>query len=91
MKYIPRALRYLLPYWKLGVVSGALILLSTLFGLLAPWPLKFLVDNVLQKEPLPPVLADLLGDDRMAWLFIAVGAGLAFTFIQHGLDRKSVV
>jgi ABC-type multidrug transport system fused ATPase/permease subunit len=80
-----RVLRYLRPYWKLAVLSVVLILLGALFSLLTPWPLKFLVDNVLQNEPLPPVLTNLVGDDRFTWLLLAVGAGLLFTFVQQGL------
>ena len=45
MKYIPRVLRYLRPYWHLAMVSVGLIALSALAGLLAPWPLQFLIDK----------------------------------------------
>ena len=44
MKYLRRVLPYLRPYWKLTAVSVALILLGALDSLLAPWPLKYLVD-----------------------------------------------
>src|SRR5262249_27437015 len=53
MRYLPRVLGYLKPNWRLAAFSVALILLGALFSLLMPWPLKFLVDNVLQNQPLP--------------------------------------
>jgi ATP-binding cassette subfamily B protein len=86
LKFLPKVLRYLRPHWKLAMVSVALILLGALFGLLLPWPLKFLVDNVLQGEPLPEFLAALLGTDRTTLLIIAVVAGLLFTVVQSGLN-----
>jgi ATP-binding cassette subfamily B protein/subfamily B ATP-binding cassette protein MsbA len=85
VKYFPRVLRYLRPYWKLALVSVALIVLSALFSLLVPWPLKFLVDNVLQNEPLPPFLEGFMGDSKSNLLLFAVGAGLVFTLVQHAL------
>jgi ATP-binding cassette subfamily B protein/subfamily B ATP-binding cassette protein MsbA len=85
VKYFPRVLRYLRPHWKLAVVSVVLIVLSALFSLLVPWPLKFLVDNVLGQEPLPPFLARLVGESRGVLLLFAVGAGLGFTLVQHAL------
>src|SRR5207344_942526 len=85
VKLLPRVLRYLRPYWRLASFSVLLIILGALFGLLMPWPLKFLVDNALQGEPLPSWLAPLLGDDRMVILVTAVAAGLVLTLIQNGL------
>jgi ATP-binding cassette subfamily B protein/subfamily B ATP-binding cassette protein MsbA len=51
----------LLPYWKLATLSFFLIVATGLTSLLAPWPLAILIDNVLGKLPLPPLLAWLLG------------------------------
>jgi ABC-type multidrug transport system fused ATPase/permease subunit len=88
LKYIPRVLRYLRPYWHLAVVSVALIALSALAALLAPWPLQFLIDNVLQNQPLPGFLDRLLGPappDRFGLLVAAVAAGVVVVLLQHGL------
>ena len=85
MKFLPKVLRYLRPHWKLAVLSVALIVLGALFGLLLPWPLKFLVDNVLQGEPMPEFFADLFGENRSTLLIVAVVAGLLFTFTQSAL------
>lgn len=92
MKYIPRALRYLRPYWLLAVISVALILLSSAAALLMPWPLKILVDNVLEGHPLPPYLAGIFGsgsDIRFTLLVFAVLAGLAIALIDSGLTVLS--
>lgn len=89
MKYFPRVLRYLRPYWKLAAVSVALIVLGALSGLLAPWPLKVLVDNVLQGQPLPPAVRGLLGawmEDRSVLLVAAVVAGLLVAVLHNGLN-----
>ena len=52
MNYFRRALHYLRPYRGYAGGSVTLLLLSTFAALLVPWPLKFLVDNVLSGEPL---------------------------------------
>ena len=88
MKYLPRVLRYLRPYWHLALVSVALILLGAAAGLLAPWHLQFLIDNVLQNEPVPPLLARLLGplaENRSGLLIFTVVGGVAVTLLLHGL------
>jgi ATP-binding cassette subfamily B protein/subfamily B ATP-binding cassette protein MsbA len=88
VKYLPRVLSYLRPYWHLAVVSVALIALGALAGLLAPWPLQFLVDNVLQNQPLPAFLDRLLGPappERFVLLIAAVSAGVVVTLLSHGL------
>jgi len=45
----------------LASFSVVLIGLGALASLLAPWPLKILIDSVLQDHPLSPVLAFLVG------------------------------
>ncbi len=54
--YGRKVLRYLRPYWTLAVGSGVISLLAVGAGLLAPWPMKILVDSVLGHEPLPGVM-----------------------------------
>jgi ABC-type multidrug transport system fused ATPase/permease subunit len=49
------------PYRGLAMMTFVVILIGTAFGLAQPWPWKFLIDNVLQNEPLPRWLADRLG------------------------------
>jgi ATP-binding cassette subfamily B protein/subfamily B ATP-binding cassette protein MsbA len=72
-------LRYLLPYKRLAAASVLLTLSSSLAAVLAPWPLRVVLDNVLQTLPLPPALAWLLGGlarDQLTLLLVAVVAGL---------------
>jgi ABC-type multidrug transport system fused ATPase/permease subunit len=73
----------------LVAVSVALILLGSAVGLLVPWPMKFLFDNVINCDPLPPTLARLLGPaagDRVALLVITVVAGFVLVLLQNGLS-----
>ncbi len=88
MKYFPRVLRYLRPYWKLASVSAVLILLATGLGLLAPWPLKILIDHVLEQKPIPSYLDWLLApvaENRYGMLLVAVVGGLGLTALQHAV------
>lgn len=45
--------RYALPEWRGLLLIGVLMLLGVAAGLLAPWPLKLIVDNVLHGEAVP--------------------------------------
>ena len=88
MNYFRRALRYLRPYRKLAVASIGLIVAGTLVGLLAPWPLKILIDHVLGTVPMTGFLDSLLGgvaDDRVLFLIVVVAAGLAIALLSDGI------
>src|ERR1700693_2019695 len=61
------------------------VLGETLTDVLEPWPVKLVVDNVLQHKRLPnwisrPVIA-LFGDNQIAILNFAVGAGAAIAIV----------
>jgi ABC-type multidrug transport system fused ATPase/permease subunit len=86
--YFIRSLHYLKPYRALAVVSVVLLVLGILDALLAPWPLKFLVDNVLNGQPLPPLAEAVLGGirgGRTGLLIFFVVAGFLFVLVQNGL------
>ena len=88
MKYIPRILAYLRPYWKWASVSVVLTVLSALAALLAPWPLKVIVDSVVGNHPLGPWLAHaahLFGTGKLAILAFAVVAGLVIVGLENAL------
>jgi ATP-binding cassette subfamily B protein len=88
VSYLPRIFGYLRPYWHLALASVALIFSGGVVGLLVPWPLAFLVDNVLGGEPMPDWLAGLAGPlaaNRPALLALAVIAGLLVTLLQNAL------
>jgi ATP-binding cassette, subfamily B, bacterial len=87
VKFIPRALAYARPYWKLTIASIALIFLGSAASLLVPWPLQILIDNVFDDKPLPPILSELLGpvgQNQYALLIFAVVAGLLITLLVNG-------
>ena len=89
MKYLPRVFQYLRPYWKLAAFSIVLTVLAALAGLLAPWPLKLVIDNVLGDRPLPAVLAALtsswLAGGKVPLLIAVVGAGLLVAMLHHAI------
>ncbi|HTL29776.1 MAG TPA: ABC transporter ATP-binding protein [Tepidisphaeraceae bacterium] len=98
MKYFARVLRYLKPYWKLAAISVVGILLLGGLGLLAPWPLQILLDNVFAKQPLPQWAQHILGDaahNRFTLMVIAVVGGFlialltnAITVVNQYVDTK---
>ena len=88
MKHLWRALQYLRPYWKLASASAVLTVFAALSGLLAPWPLKIIVDNVLGAQPLPEILARFAGSSaaQKSTLLFAVAAGsLLIALLHHGI------
>ena len=88
MKHLLRALGYLRPYWGLATASAVLTVLAALSGLLAPWPLKIIVDSVLGTQPLPEVLSRFAGSaaDKKATLLFAIATGsLLVALLHHGL------
>jgi ATP-binding cassette, subfamily B, bacterial len=86
-KYLPRVLRYLRPYRKLAVVSVMLTILGSAAALMTPWPLKILVDHVLEKNPMPAWLTMLgpIAKDPIALLLFAVIGGLFVALTLNGL------
>ncbi len=89
LKYTPRVLCYLRPYWKLAVVSVVITGLLTLLGLLSPWPMKILVDNALGNQPLPSFLAYPLGaqaQNRYVVVLLVVGAQLGIILVSNGMS-----
>lgn len=83
---IPRILPYLLPYWPLAAGTVVLVVAAAGVGLLAPWPLKVIIDTVLEERALPEVLVPVMGNlDRETLLVLAVLGGLAITLIQNAV------
>jgi ATP-binding cassette, subfamily B, bacterial len=66
------------PHWKTLAVAFAAVLGETLTDVLEPWPIKIVVDNVLQSKRLPGLLGstvtDLFGTNRYAVVNFAVAA-----------------
>ena len=58
MKGLPHLVLTLLrPYRKWLVVIFCAMLLETMMSLIAPWPLKVIIDNIIGKDPLPGSLS----------------------------------
>ncbi len=85
---VPWGLRYAKPYWRLGSLSGLLMVVGAGVSLLQPWPVAFLVDSVLDKKsskPVSPLIAHTLGTNPIHLIVFAVVAGLVVTLAIHGL------
>ena len=89
LNYLPRVFHYLRPYWKLAAFSIVLTVLAALAGLLAPWPLKLVIDNVLGDRPLPAVLTAMtsswLAGGKVPLLVAVVVAGLVVAMLHHAI------
>src|SRR5688572_9870308 len=84
LAHLLRVLPYVRPYWRLGACSIWLTFGAALFGLLGPWPLKILVDNVIGQAPLPADITGVLGElgsHRFLLLVLTVVAGLLIAII----------
>jgi subfamily B ATP-binding cassette protein MsbA len=73
-----RIVDLLRPHWKALTVALVAVLGETLTDILEPWPIKIVVDNILQSKKLPAVLgalvAGLFGRNATAILAFAVAA-----------------
>ena len=73
-------LSFLGPFRKRILVIGFLVLTEIILAALAPWPLKILVDTVLDDVPLHPVVGNLLPvavlDHAVVLLVLVVTAGV---------------
>ena len=86
-----RLLHYALPYWRGWMLIVVVTLLSTAFGLLQPWPMKVLVDNVLGDQPVGGTIASvterLPGAETphglLAWMVVA---GLAIFAVNSLIE-----
>jgi len=65
------------PHWKTLALAVVAVVGETLADVLQPWPIKIVVDNVVQSKRLSPWLeniSDLIGSDKYATLNLAVAA-----------------
>ncbi|HSR66662.1 MAG TPA: ABC transporter ATP-binding protein [Acidobacteriota bacterium] len=86
---LQRLVPYLRPHLPWAIAALGLVTLSSLFGLLTPWPIKIIVDNVLAGAPLPSWLDAPLGswaDEPRGLLLLVVLASLLLTVIQRLID-----
>ena len=72
------------PHWKAFVLACVAVVGETIADIAEPWPVKIIVDNVLQEKALPPWLASAvawIGPDRIAILNFALGAVLLIAVV----------
>src|SRR4029077_11502293 len=48
------------PHWKALTIALVAVLGETLTDILEPWPIKIVVDTILQSKTLPPVLGGVV-------------------------------
>ena len=86
MHLLIRLLPYLRRFTTLAGLSACVTLAAVSVGLLLPWPLKLVIDNVLGTAPLPAPFARWVdGLDRVAILMLIVASGLALTLLSNAL------
>src|SRR5207245_10414429 len=80
-----RVLNVLRPHWKALTMAFVAVLGETLADVLEPWPIKVVIDNVLQSKELPGwiggVVRSLFGRTPYATLDFAVAAVAAIAVI----------
>src|ERR1700723_2432386 len=80
-----RIVDLLRPHWKALTVALVAVLGETLTDLLEPWPIKIVVDNILQSRALPgrlgAVVTGLFGDHTSAIINFAVAAVAAIAVV----------
>jgi ATP-binding cassette subfamily B protein len=73
-----KAATLLRSHWKGLTIALVAVLGETLADVLQPWPIKIIVDNILQARKLPkwlePVVVGLFGHHKLAVLYFAVAA-----------------
>jgi ATP-binding cassette subfamily B protein len=89
VRYLPKLLPYLKPYWLHLLISVVITVLAALVSLGGPWPLQFIIDNVLSSHSLPALLsflAEPAAKHPVVMLAAATAIGLAITFAAGLLD-----
>jgi ATP-binding cassette subfamily B protein len=73
------------PHWKALTIALVAVLGETLTDILEPWPIKIVVDNILQSKKLPAVLSELVtglfGHNTYAIVNFAVAAVAAIAVV----------
>ncbi len=73
-----KAATLLRSHWKGLTIALVAVLGETLADVLQPWPIKIIIDNILQARKLPkwlePVVVGLFGHHKLAVLYFAVAA-----------------
>jgi ATP-binding cassette, subfamily B, bacterial len=84
-KYFPLVLGYVGRHKRLAAASLILMVISGLAAVMDPWPLAFLVDNVLGSHHPPTYISGVVGTDKSQLLLFAVLAGFGVVLVTHAL------
>jgi ABC-type multidrug transport system fused ATPase/permease subunit len=94
LRALTRGWRFFAPHRRLVIIKSAIAISSMLLLLVSPWPMKIIIDNVIDGRPLSGVAARILlplvGTDRIALLAVIVGF-LFFTAILVGISGDRAV
>jgi ABC-type multidrug transport system fused ATPase/permease subunit len=75
------------PYRGRLIVLAVIAAIEIALGVLAPWPLKLVIDNVLGSHPMPPAIAGvaglLTGGSKPELLFVIVFGGLLLQLLSQ--------
>ena len=97
--------RYALPEWHGLLIIGFLMLLGIALGLLTPWPMKLIIDNVLDRQELPNAVGWIKGlpgassrTGLLGWLAFATvglyllkqGVSVLHTYVNAGVGSRMV-
>ena len=73
------------PHWKMLLAALLAVIVETTADVLEPWPIKVVVDNVLQSKKLPSglgtIVLRLFGDNKYATLDFALAAIMAIAIV----------
>lgn len=89
LKSWPRAMGYARPFRRLIAASLVMVVVTSLVGLLEPWPMALLIDSALGDKPLPGPLESLIGDGAGARIVLAVALGLLVALAINGFAAIS--
>src|ERR1051326_1073269 len=92
LRFLPRILKYVRPYKRLAAFSVLITAVAALITLLMPWPLKILIDNVIQNAPGPQIVVavrNLVGGSRIMLLLAVVTGGFLITLTGGTLNVLS--
>jgi ABC-type multidrug transport system fused ATPase/permease subunit len=84
-KSLPRILPYLRPYRKLAFFSVLITILLAVLALAEPWPLAFVVDNIIGEKPAPDWVTEIFGSGVGAMIALAVAATMFLTLLAGAL------
>ncbi|MGN6202405.1 MAG: ABC transporter ATP-binding protein [Solirubrobacterales bacterium] len=96
-KALPRMKPYLRPYRKTLIALLVLTVLAAALGLLEPWPLAVILNEVLQQEHPTGIVRAVFGEDPTTWVvlvsmvmarFLIIVAGNGFTVWNHFLGSR---